>query len=375
MNAELPTTLLSAALANSAAILLVLALRRPLRRLAGPQVACLAWLLVPLATLAACLPALPASGVLAGVEVAPLRTAAAMAGVQASNAGWGMPVLGLWLAGVLATAALFVLRQRRLPADLGPAVIGLLRPRILLPADFARRYSAEERALVLAHEQEHLRRRDLPVQAAFAALRCLFWFNPLAHLAAACLRVDQELACDAAVLARHPGARRRYGEALLKTELAGFGIPVGCPWLSGHPLKERLAMLKRPLPAPRRRRTGLGLVALLAAATSLAAWAGGDVDAMPSPQGELAPPVYPASALEAELSGRVVLHVLVATDGSVKDARVVNSEPAGVFDQAALAAVRQWQFNPGSKDGQAIEAWVEVPVDFRADGMPPETAN
>lgn len=375
MGAELLSTLLSAALANAGAVLLVLALRRPLRRLAGPQVACLAWLLVPLATLAACLPTLPASGVFAGVEVAPLRATAAMAGAHASSSGWIAPVLALWLAGALATVTLFALRQRRLPADLGPAVIGLLRPRILLPADFAHRYSAEEQALVLAHEQEHLRRRDLPVQAVFAALRCLFWFNPLAHLAAARLRFDQELACDAAVLARHPGARRRYGEALLKTELADFGLAVGCPWQSGHPLKERLTMLKRSLPGAARRRTGLGLVALLAAATSLTAWAGGDVDAMPSPQGELAPPVYPASALEAELSGRVVLHVLVATDGSVKDVKVVNSEPSGVFDQAALAAARQWQFNPGSKDAQAVEAWVEVPVDFRADGMPPETAN
>ena len=77
----------------------------------------------------------------------------------------------------------------------------------------------------------------------------MFWFNPLVHLAAARFRFDQELACDAAVIARHPDSRRRYGAAMLKTQRAEFGLPMGCHWQSSHPLKERVAMLKQAPPS------------------------------------------------------------------------------------------------------------------------------
>jgi TonB family protein len=46
-----------------------------------------------------------------------------------------------------------------------------------------------------------------------------------------------------------------------------------------------------------------------------------------------------------------------------------------VFDTSALEAARRWRFTPGMKDGKPVEAWIQVPVDFRADGTPPETAN
>ena len=111
------------------------------------------------------------------------------------------------------------------------------------------------------------------MQALATLLRCVFWFHPLVHVAAARFRFDQELACDAAVVARFPEARRSYGDAMLKTQLAAFGLPLGCHWQSCHPLKERISMLKQTLPGPRRRRVATALVLSLAAAASLAAWA------------------------------------------------------------------------------------------------------
>jgi hypothetical protein len=130
----------------------------------------------------------------------------------------------------------------------GPAVVGWWRSRIVLPEDFRERYTRGERRLVLAHEIAHLRaatstRRPSPPRCAACSgsTRCA--------LAAAQFRFDQELACDAAVLDRFPRGRGRYGSAMLKTQLAGFGLPVGCHWQSSHPLKERIEMLKQPLPA------------------------------------------------------------------------------------------------------------------------------
>jgi TonB family protein len=45
-----------------------------------------------------------------------------------------------------------------------------------------------------------------------------------------------------------------------------------------------------------------------------------------------------------------VLELLVGADGYVKDAQVVKSTPAGVFDQAALEAARKWYVSPASRD-------------------------
>ncbi|MFZ5615854.1 MAG: M56 family metallopeptidase, partial [Pseudomonadota bacterium] len=96
-------------------------------------------------------------------------------------------------------AARFGLRKAppiRIAADAtGPLVAGALRPLIILPADFASRYSPVERRLALAHECAHIRRGDL--LATFAALlfRAAQWPNPLVHYAFSAFRADQESAC------------------------------------------------------------------------------------------------------------------------------------------------------------------------------------
>ncbi len=57
-------------------------------------------------------------------------------------------------------------------------------------------------------------------------------------------------------------------------------------------------------------------------------------------------PRYPFAAEQSGLTGRVVVEFTVALNGSVTAARVVTAEPPGVFDDAALAAVMRWQFQP-----------------------------
>jgi TonB family protein len=73
-------------------------------------------------------------------------------------------------------------------------------------------------------------------------------------------------------------------------------------------------------------------------------------------------PVYPAEALAARVQGVVILETVIATDGSVSEAKVLRSIP--LLDQAAIDAVRQWRFQPTLLNGQPVEVVMVVTVNF-----------
>ncbi len=124
----------------------------------------------------------------------------------------------------------------------GPALVGVLRPKIIVPSDFDQRYGPEERALILAHERGHLQASDRFVNAAIALVQGVYWFNPLVHLAARGVRQDQETRCDARVLARHPKNRPAYARLLVKQQAHAIGYRDGVLWPSmfGGLLQARL---------------------------------------------------------------------------------------------------------------------------------------
>lgn len=418
----LPHTLLLAAPAVAgwftAALFVALALRHPWRLLAGPRSAYMLWLLPPVAVLASLAasvwPVTPLRWPALTHTVDVLVQAGSGAAAQVTR---GLPVeigtllVGLWLLGT--AIALFMLTGRYLalrlalrawPGDTlarhgvevagahlvvhrhpaGPALLWAPRPLLVLPPDFEQRYDATQRRQILHHELCHHAQGDAWWNLLAALLGALFWWHPFGPWARRAFALDQELACDARLLAsRQRPALRSYAGTLLQAAstlplLLGSGV--------SHPrqLKERIAMLAQPRRSVIRRVIAAVLVSALLAGTAFAAShamsAGSDghktyVPEAPSQDltyNNLHPPRYPIDAIQKHEQGTVYLLVLVGTDGRPQQIKVKFRQdrtpvtlPAPSLVSAALDAAAQWKFTPAMRSGKAVAAWIEVPITFK----------
>jgi bla regulator protein BlaR1 len=258
--------LVIATIASSLAVLLVAGLRKPLRYAVGARAAYWLWLIVPASVLAVLLPAPVYPDRALNVPLPHSVGAAYAAAVVSVNSSavsnHEVPAIAIWSLGVFCMLCWVVRRQHTFIRSLGilkqdsnglyrsnsavaPLLLGAWRGRIVVPTDFEVRYSSEERTLMLAHERAHQGRRDAAINVFATLWLCLFWFNPLMYWALEQLRFDQELACDALVIARLKSHRRLYADTLLKTQLANESIwpkPVGCHWQSSHPRKDPVCL-------------------------------------------------------------------------------------------------------------------------------------
>lgn len=75
-------------------------------------------------------------------------------------------------------------------------------------------------------------------------------------------------------------------------------------------------------------------------------------------------PDFPRAAREKGITGWVDVQFVVRTDGSVGDANIVGAAPVGVFEQAALDAVRRWRYRPAMQAGQVVSQRTRVRVRF-----------
>jgi protein TonB len=76
-------------------------------------------------------------------------------------------------------------------------------------------------------------------------------------------------------------------------------------------------------------------------------------------------PPYPLAARRLGLVGRVTLRAEILENGNCGRIAVSHSSGHDMLDQAALQAVKQWHFVPAQRGGEAVAAWVEVPIVFR----------
>jgi hypothetical protein len=137
------------------------------------------------------------------------------------------------------------------PRCITPVTVGLLAPVVILPPDWAT-WTEPELTAVLAHEEEHVRRRD-PLIAFITLLnRALFWFHPLAWWLQREVSTLAEQACDAVVISQGHDADVYSGSLLrFAKSMAGAGgrvSPLGTA-MPGAGLRYRLGMLANP-PAP-----------------------------------------------------------------------------------------------------------------------------
>lgn len=81
-------------------------------------------------------------------------------------------------------------------------------------------------------------------------------------------------------------------------------------------------------------------------------------------------PEHPPELLARKVAGEAEIECVVGVDGRVSEARVASaSQPE--FGEAALAAVKQWEFKPGRKDGNPVAMRVTIPIEFQVPGEHP----
>lgn len=170
-----------------------------------------------------------------------------------------------------------------------PVLVGLRRPRLVLPASGLEYLGTEDWEHIFLHELAHARRRDCWTNLLPLAALCVHWFNPLVWLGQRAIRADRELATDELVL-RDIGEERseRYAGTLLRV-LSGGGFSGALPGAigiaeSGAGLKRRFRRIVGYRPA-RMAATAVGLamvgaVALLSFAQEKKAEEKGEIGAI-----------------------------------------------------------------------------------------------
>ncbi len=125
------------------------------------------------------------------------------------------------------------LRLRRLPQVVlsptaaSPAVFGVLRPVLLIPAEDINHLSRTEIEHIFLHELAHIKRGDLIVHAFNMLLQIIYWPNPLLWLVRRQLQHLRELCCDASVARILRAKTADYKETILETARRMLAKPIG----------------------------------------------------------------------------------------------------------------------------------------------------
>jgi TonB family protein len=264
-----------------------------------------------------------------------------------------------------------------LDSSFEPGVLGVFRPRLLWPTGLSDRLSDAELDAILAHEVCHVTRRDNASALVHVVVETLFWFHPVVWWLGARLLSERERACDEEVL--HMGIdRHTYAKSIL--QVCGFCLRAPAAFIagvSGLPVTQRVErILSQRVPTGSAR----WLLAVLVLVTMGGPLMAGAVSAHREPQvyetrdeGVKAPklirdvkPKYTAEAMRARIEGVVTLDAVVLPSGFVEDVNVVESlDTVYGLDEEAVKALKQWEFNPGTKDGKPVAVRVKVEMSFR----------
>ncbi|MBH5322411.1 M56 family metallopeptidase [Aurantiacibacter sediminis] len=300
----------------------VLLIRRPVMRQFGPQVAYALWALPLLRFLmppivlpawmapapepvAAAEPAATGSGNIMFIlpegatdhAVETLSADASVAPIETSGFAGTDLLLPIWIIGAVIFLGWRIREYRRMRRDLladarpmgesgdirlvetpavsAPVAFGVRDKVVALPVDFMTLLDVNARDMAIAHELEHHRGHDLLANIAAQPLLALHWFNPLAWWGWRAMRRDQEVACDARVVAgRAQSERAAYAEVIAgfaAGEHLALAAPMACPVLGEKSIVHRLRSLTMSDISSSRRKIGIAAITTTALALPLTA--------------------------------------------------------------------------------------------------------
>lgn len=283
---------------------------------------------------------------------------------------------------------------------LGPAVVGILRPEIVVPG-WVRAVPDDHQSLILTHEVEHLRKRDPQLRVLMGALVLLFPWNLALWLQLHRLNLAIELDCDRRVMRRMPGSRRAYGDLLLQVGARRSGLQgLAVAALSEEPslLERRIRDLVWRAPEARLAQAGVLVFGAMLAVSVVLALPGirsglesGDEAAPVSPVEAddatssaptftpftVAPDIlnrpeiqealeaeYPPLLREAGIGGTVKVWFSIDEEGVVRQVRVNTSSGHEALDQAALRVADIFRFTPARNRDEVVPVWVALDITF-----------
>jgi beta-lactamase regulating signal transducer with metallopeptidase domain len=239
-----------------------------------------------------------------------------------------------------------------------PQVVGLRRPIVLVPSRSWKVLSADDRMMALGHELMHVRRRDLALGWVPALAERLFFFHPLARLAAREYLTAREAACDAEVLRALDVSANAYGRLLVRLGIADLetAFSAGGVSSSASSLKGRLDMLAHASSGGASRvAMGCLAAALVVAVLPFELVAG-------TTSGQEAAPAATASP-ESQAGGATVRAVPLAVSPDGKWQAFVSKEsgaPELYVRPVPAASARNGQATPNQPDAAdkaGVEAW------------------
>jgi TonB family protein len=288
----------------------------------------------------------------------------------------------------------------------GPATLGFFRHTLLLPVDLLTQSSAalsqeerEELSATLAHELEHMRRRDFAWNLLFTLIALPVDWHPLLRLTRGQIDETRELAVDDRAATLLAG-NKTYARSLVRiaTRLAAHPAlwPIEAMGIYDSNIFERRIvnlMRKTEEVSWIRRAASVAGCAVLALAASYTAMA---LQTNVNPPGEAkngapvvkngvvslstaeatdnlvtkAAPVYPAMAKAAGIEGTVRLNAVIGKDGHIKELRVI-SGPV-MLRQSSMDTVRQWVYKPYLLNGKPVEVETQIQVIYTLGVKHPE---
>jgi len=214
-----------------------------------------------------------------------LPAASDMRPIMSSNMHLGPILWWIWACGAAFLLARWILQWRQLRAasrdaspasieapipilitrsPIGPGLVGIFRPVLLLPAGVTARLSPKQISLVVAHELCHWRRWDNLTGAVHMLVQTLFWFHPFVWWIGSRILAERERACDECVV-DSIGDPATYAQSILEVCKFNTRPPLAfASGVSGGNLKGRVERIMRNFVSARLGRTGKTL--LIAAA-------------------------------------------------------------------------------------------------------------